>query len=164
MKINRFIEPIVLKKKKHSFKSWIKKKLLIRRCNKLSPSFNQMCEIYEFLKILRNSYMYSNDKQFHLFIGTIPKGRNGSNTCSMFYKEDEKFSIGFILFKDTKTINIEIDRKGQIIKSQKEYIEFTDGEYEFKDVYDKEKMLFITSCLMNGVVELIDYYYKNKKI
>ena len=63
-----------------------------------------------------------------------------------------------------RRVNIEIERRGQNTKSEKEYISFLEGEYQFKNTYDQEKFLFITSCLMDGVCELITYYFKNKKL
>ena len=161
--INEFIKPIVMRKHKFDIKAWIAYRKLIRKCKKLSPSFNQMCKIAEFIDILRSTYMYSNNDELHLFTGTLPKGYLKTTACSMFYKRKNHFSIGFVLLKDSRTINIEIERCGQNIKSEKEYISFIDGEYEFKDIYDQEKFLFITSCLMDGVCELITYYFKNKK-
>ena len=161
--INEYIKPIIMKKHKHDIKAWIAYRKVIKKCKKLSPSFNQMCEIADFIDILRESYMYGNNDNFHLFTGTLPKGYTRINACSMFYKEKDNFTIGFVLLKDTRTINIEIDRRGQTIKSEKEYISFIDGQYVFKNIYDQEKFLFITSCLMNGVCELITNYYKNKK-
>lgn len=160
---NEFIKPIVMKRKKHDFKAWIEYRKIIKKCNKLSPSFNQICEISDFLNILRESYMYGNSDSFHLFLGVLPRNHTKLDSCSVFYKDKDKFSIGFILLKETRTINIEIERRGQNIKSEKEHISFVEGEYKFKDIYDQEKFLFITSCLMDGVVELIEYYYKNKR-
>lgn len=160
---NEYIKPIIMRKRKFDIKAWIAYRKLIKKCKKTSPSFNQMCDIAEFLEILRESYMYGNNDNFHLFTGTLPKGYTRLNACSMFYKEKDNFSIGFVLLKDTRTINIEIDRRGQTIKSDKEHISFVDGQYQFKSIYDQEKFLFITSCLMSGVCELITYYFKNKK-
>lgn len=162
-KVNEFIKPIIMRKHKFDIKAWIAYKKLIKKCKKLSPSFNQMCSIAEFIAILRETYMYGNNDNLHLFMGTIPKGYTGSEACSMFYKKKDHFTIGFVLIKNTRSINIEIERKGQNIKSEKELISFIDGEYQFKDIYDQEKFLFITSCLMDGVCELITYYFKNKK-
>ena len=161
--VNEFIKPIVMRKRKFDIRAWIAYKKLIKKCKKLSPTFNQMCSIADFIKILRNTYMYSNNNNLHLFTGTLPKGYTWDSACSMFYKVKDHFTIGFVLLKDTRTINIEIERLGQNIKSEKEYISFTAGDYEFKDVYDQEKFLFMTSCLMDGVCELITYYFKNKK-
>ena len=160
---NEYIKPIIMRKRKFDIKAWIAYRKLIKKCKKTSPSFNQMCDIAEFLEILRESYMYGNNDNFHLFTGTLPKGYTRLNACSMFYKEKDNFSIGFVLLKDPRTINIEIDRRGQTIKSDKEHISFVDGQYQFKSIYDQEKFLFITSCLMSGVCELITYYFKNKK-
>ena len=161
--INEYIKPIIMRKRKYDIKAWIAYKRLIKKCKKLSPSFDQMCEMAEFLEILRISYMYGNNDNFHLFIGTLPKGFTRLNACSMFYKENDNFSIGFILIKDKREINIKVERRGQNIKSEAETITFIDGQYEFRDIYDQEKFLFITSCLMNGVCELITYYFNNKK-
>ena len=162
-KINVYIKPIVLKKKKHDFKAWLIKRKLIKNINKLSPSFSDMVEIHEFLNILRTSYMYDNNDSFNLFLGAIGKNYSPKNTLAMIYKE-KGFSIKFVLvIADKNQINIEITRNGQN-KNDIEKISFYDGEYKFKDIYDKEKMLFIISCLMHGVIELIEYYYKNKKL
>lgn len=162
-KINVYIKPIILKKKKHDFKAWLIKRKLIKNINKLSPSFSDMVEIHEFLNILRTSYMYDNNDLFNLFLGAIGKNYNPKNTLAMIYKE-KGFSIKFVLvIADKNQINIEITRNGQN-KNDIEKISFYDGEYKFKDIYDQEKMLFIISCLMHGVIELIEYYYKNKKL
>lgn len=162
--INEFIKPIIMRKHKFDIKAWIAYKKLIKKCKKLSPSFDQMCEIADFINILRFSYMYGNSDDFRLFTGTLPKGYTKLNACSMFYREkNNAFNIGFVLLKESRTINIEIDRRGQTIKSDKQLISFTDGEYKFKDIYDQEMFLFITACLMDGVCELITYYFKNKK-
>lgn len=151
-----------MKKRKHDFKSWWAKRKLIRQLNKTSPSFNMMVLIHEFLNILRDSYMYDNNDTFHLFLGSIDKRYNPNNALAMIYKENG-FTIKFVLDVEESQINIEIIRAGKS-KNEAERISFHDGEYQFKDIYDQEKMLFITSCLMNGVVELIEYYYKNKKL
>ena len=159
--INEYIKPIIMKKRKFDIKAWVAYKKIINKCKKISPSFDNMCTIADFIDILRESYMYGNNDKFHLFTGTLPKGFTRQNSCSMIYKEND-FSIKFVLFKTNRTINIEISRKGQTT-TEKEQISFRDGEYEFKDIYDQEKFLFITSCLMSGVCELITYYFKNKK-
>lgn len=163
---NIFIEPIVMKKRKHDLSAWIAKRKLIKKLNKTSPSFSMMVEIHKFLSILRNSYMYDNSDKFHLFLATVNKSYNPNNTLAMIYKESG-FSFKFVLVIDpngnNNQINIEITRNGQQ-RSDVEKISFYDGQYEFKDIYDQEKMLFIISCLMHGVIELINYYYDNKKL
>ena len=104
--------------------------------------------------------MYNNNDKFHLFLGIDKKYT--SNNLAIIYKEDG-YIIKFVLNVEMTQINIEIVRSGKN-KNETERISFIDGQYQFKDIYDQEKMLFITSCLMNGVVELIEYYYKNKKL
>lgn len=160
--INIFAKPIIMKKHKHDFKAWLAKKSLIRKINKMSPSFTTMVCIHEFLNILRTSYMYDNNDTFHLYIAAIDKKYNHGNNLAMVYKENG-FSIKFVLTLDESRINLEIVRNGKS-KAEVERISFLDDQYEFKDIYDKEKMLFITSCLMNGVAELVEYYYTNKKL
>lgn len=167
--VNIFIRPILIKSHKYDLRAWFAKRKLIKEINKTSPSFDTIHEIYEFLKLLREIYMYDNNDKFHLFLATVTKNVNPNNTFAMVYKEPG-FTIKFVLvFEDNidpdnikKQINIEIQRSGQN-KNDVERISFYDGEYKFKDIYDQEKMLFITSCLMYGVVELIEYFYSNKK-
>lgn len=161
--VNMFIEPIIMKKKKHDLKAWIAKCKLVRKLNKTSPSFDMMVHIHEFLSVLRDVYMYDNNSIFHLFLaGVNNKNYNSRNTLAMIYKENG-FSLKFVLETDSKKINIEITRNGQN-RSDIERISFFDGQYEVKNIYDEEKMLFIISCLMSGVIELVDNYYKNKKL
>ena len=160
--VNIFIKPILIKKYKHDFKAWVLKRKTIKLLNKASPSFDMMCSICEFLTLLREIYMYDNSSKFHLFSATI-KNNTIKNSMAMIYKE-EAFSIKFILINgNKKQINIEIQRNGQT-KNDIEHISFFDGEYKFKDKYDEEKMLFITSSLMSGVIELLEYYYANKRL
>ena len=95
--MNRYIEPIFMKKKHRDFKAWRKKRSLFKYMRKLSPSFDDMMEIYEFLDILREAYMYTNSDKFHLFLGQVPnKGYVNSDAVAMIYKEDS-FQMTFIL-------------------------------------------------------------------
>lgn len=160
--MNEFIKPIVMKRNKHDFHAWIIKRKTIRAMKKISPDFSTLCRMAEFIELLRDMYMYSNTSDFHLFTATYPRGYTKANCCSMIYKESG-FSITVVLLLETREINIEIARSSQSNKPDKEYIKFIDGEYECKDKYDEEKFSFIIACLMNGVSELIEYYYKNKR-
>jgi len=117
--VNEFIKPIIMRKHKFDIKAWRAYRKLIKKCKKLSPSFDQMCRIDEFIRILRNTYMYGNNDSLHLFTGTLPKGYTRSTACSMFYKQKDSFTIGFVLLKESRTINIEIERRGQNTKSEK---------------------------------------------
>lgn len=177
--INMFIEPILKKRHNHDFKAWRMKRKLIKIIRSTSPSFKMIWDIHEFLLLITNVYMYDNNKNFHLFLANIDKKLKNDaavEAIAMIYKE-EGFSIKFVLIYDRyniecngtedddkrRQINIEIQRNGQN-KSDIERISFFDGRYKFKDIYDEEKMLFITSCLMNGVAELVEYFYKNKRL
>ena len=154
--VNMFIKPIFDKRKKHHFKSYIELRRLIKNINKTSPSFDMMIEIHEFLKIIRNVYMYADYENHNLFLAEIPKNYD----AAMIYKESN-FAIKYVLKKKSKLIMIEITRN--TIKEDKEIISFCEGDDIIKNVYDEQKFLFIISCLMNSVVNLMKYYYNNKR-
>lgn len=162
-KLNPFIEPIVLKKKRGlNIPARLAYRRVMRNLDKISPSFNTMWNIHGFLQLIRYCYMYDNNSEkFHLFLATAPSKNNKS--AAMIYKEDG-FSITYVLryFEGKKEIGIEINRSGKNM-AEKEQIKFFDGEFTIDTYYDEEKFLFITSCLMNGLKELIKYYYENKR-
>ena len=164
MQTNRFIEPIIMKKKKHDFKAWRAKRKIIKHCKSCSPSFNEMCEIADFVSLLRETYMYCNNDGFHLFTASYPKNYSKRDCRTMIYSE-KVFDFTFLMFLETKEIQIKISRSSHNGGTgDREILTFKDGAYEFKDQYDQERMLFIVSSLMNGVIQLIEYYYKNKRI
>lgn len=152
-KINMFIEPIFDKKSKFHLPSYIKMKKLIRTLKKTSPDFNMLMEIYRFLSILEKVYMYSNSENHKLFITTAPN--------AFMYKEND-FTIKFVLKESDRSINIEIERNMRSRK-EKNNISFRDGEYIISNKYEEETFLFIIACIMEGLIELIEYYYYNKK-
>lgn len=154
--VNMFIKPVFDKRKKHDFKSYIELRKLIKKINKVSPSFDMMIEIYEFLKIIRNVYMYADYENHNLFLAETPKNYD----AAMIYKESN-FTIKYVLKKKNKLIMIEITRN--TIKEDKEVISFCEGDEVIHDIYDEQKFLFIISCLMNSVVNLMKYYYTNKR-
>ena len=59
-KVNIFIKPIFDKKHKHDLHSYIELKRLLKKLKKTSPSFDMMMEMYDFIKLLENIYMYGN--------------------------------------------------------------------------------------------------------
>ena len=155
--INRFIEPIINKKKEHHLSSYLKLKSLLKMIKKTSPSFDMLMEIYEFLSLIESLYMYCNDESHNLFRGV------GKSYPVIIYEEKGKFTIYFGLVEERKEITIEICR---VLRSKKdrEVITFRDGDDDvIQNKYDEEKFLFIISCLMNGLAELMEFYYKNKK-
>ena len=164
--MNKYLEPITMKKRHgFNFKARSAKRKLFKYIDSISPGFADMWEISNFLGYLRYCYMYDNNNdKFHLFIGTLPK--NSKNMRAIVYKESG-FTIKYVLKHNPSDasfneIGIEITRNGHSMQETEQF-QFYDGEYEFKDEYDEIKMQFITACLMNGVKELIRYYYDNKK-
>lgn len=160
---NIFIRPIMMKRKKHDFSAWLEYRKTLKYCKKTSPSFSVMWDISNFIDLLRYMYCHGATNELHLFSGSNPKNMPRTK-CRCIIYNTEKFSISYLLMpKDTgNEITIEISRSMQGSRPEKEYFSFIDGEYTMKDQYDYQKMQFLVACLMNGVVELVKYYYKNK--
>lgn len=157
-KINMFIEPIFHKKYKHYLPSYIELRKLLKKIKKTSPNFDMMIEIYRFIKLLEELYMYGNDEKHFLFSASIPKGYD----AAMVYKEDN-FEIKYVLRTQDRLICIQTKRSSRNNKAVDE-INFHEGDQVINNVIDEQKFLFIIACLMNGLSELITYYYNNKKL
>lgn len=159
-KINMFIEPIIDKKSKYDLFSWIKMRKLCKKLKKVSPDFNMLMQIYYFLNLLSDLYMHSsNNESLHLFAATLPtQNYNGG----AFIYEDKYFSMKFLLGAADRSIKIELETFNRN-KKNKSIISFIEGESVINNKYDEEKFRFIISCVMDGVTELIQYYYNNKR-
>lgn len=144
-------------------KSLLSKHRLIRKLDKISPDYKTLCDIWEFIFLMHTMYMHSYYKEtnLHLFLATVSPKFKDKYKC--FVYREENFSITIMLGKLSNDIHIEINRNAQANSSDTEKISFNDGEYVFKDIYDEEKFRTIISCIMTGVAELINYYYKHKR-
>ena len=160
---NVFIRPIMMKSKRHDFSAWVEYRRAIKYCRKTSPSFDVMWDISDFIDLLRYMYCHGFTEDLHLFTGSNPKNEPRSKCRCIVYNTD-RFNISYMLMRkqDGNEITIQISRSLQGSRPEKEYFSFMDGSYDFKDQYDYQKMQFVVACLMNGVVELLKYYYKNK--
>ena len=160
--VNIFIKPIFDKKYKHYLPSYIELKRLLRMIKKTSPDFNMMMEIYNFIKLLEDVYMYGNDPSHNLFSATVPKGYN----AAMIYAENN-FEIKFVLGKSINNdneINIQTRRTTRSSGEKTKSLKFNEGDDIINNIEDEQFFLFIVSCLMNGVAELVTYFYNNKKL
>ena len=160
--VNIFIKPIFDKKYKHYLPSYIELKRLLRMIKKTSPDFNMMMEIYNFIKLLEEIYMYGNDSSHNLFSARVPKGYD----AAMIYAENN-FEIKFVLGKsidNDNEINIQTRRTTRSSGERTKSLKFNEGENIIHSKEDEQSLLFIISCLMNGLIELMMYYYKNKKL
>lgn len=160
--VNIFIKPIFDKKYKHYLPSYIELKRLLRMIKKTSPDFNMMMEIYNFIKLLEEIYMYGNDSSHNLFSARVPKGYD----AAMIYAENN-FEIKFVLGKsidNDNEINIQTRRTTRSSGERTKSLKFNEGENIIHSKEDEQSLLFIISCLMNGVAELVTYYYNNKKL
>lgn len=157
-KINIFIKPIFDKKCKHYLPSYIELRKLLKMIKNTSPSFDMMMQIYDFIKLIESLYMYGNDESHYLFSATVPKGYD----AAMIYKE-KNFEIKYVLRKEDKRISIQTSKTSRTDKNLNT-ISFNEGENVIHNIIDEQRFLFIIACLMNGLSELIIYYYKNKKL
>lgn len=156
--VNMFIKPIFDKKHKYHLSSYLELRSVLRNIKKTSPSFDMMMEMYEFIKLIEEIYMYGNNEGHYLFSAIVPKGYD----AAMIYKENN-FDIKYVLRRSDKHISIKITRASRNNKAD-EFISFNEGDNVIKNIIDEQKFLFIVACLMNGLSELIVYYYKNKKL
>lgn len=160
--VNIFIKPIFDKKYKHYLPSYIELKRLLRMIKKTSPDFNMMMEIYNFIKLLEDVYMYGNDPSHNLFSATVPKGYD----AAMIYAENNfeiKFVIGRTINNDNE-INIQTRRTTRSSGEKTKSLKFNEGDDIINNIEDEQFFLFIVSCLMSGVAELVTYFYNNKKL
>lgn len=160
--VNIFIKPIFDKKYKHYLPSYIELKRLLRMIKKTSPDFNMMMEIYNFIKLLEDVYMYGNDPSHNLFSATVPKGYD----AAMIYAENN-FEIKFVLGKSINNdneINIQTRRTTRSSGEKTKSLKFNEGDDIINNIEDEQFFLFIVSCLMSGVAELVTYFYNNKKL
>ena len=102
--------------------------------------------------------MYADYENHNLFLAEIPKNYD----AAMIYKE-KNFEIKYILRTADKHISIQTSRNYRTSK-ESDTISFTEGDNIIKDIIDEQRFLFIIACLMNGLSELIIYYYNNKKL
>ena len=106
--------------------------------------------------------MYGNDPSHNLFSATVPKGYD----AAMIYAENNfeiKFVIGRTINNDNE-INIQTRRTTRSSGERTKSLKFNEGENIIHSKEDEQSLLFIISCLMNGVAELVTYYYNNKKL
>ena len=77
------------------------------------------------------------------------------------------FEIKFVLGKsidNDNEINIQTRRTTRSSGERTKSLKFNEGDNIIHSKEDEQSLLFIISCLMNGVAELVTYYYNNKKL
>lgn len=160
--MNQYIQPIFMKKKKHDFAAWRNKRKIIKTLKGVSPNFDMMMEMYRFLSILHKVYMYSNEEPHPLILIPLTGDCNGA-----FGYRGENYMLKFFLREEDRNIYIRIERAnnptGRGKKEDVTEISFQDGDYVVKNKYEEETFLFLIACMTEGVIDLINYYYKNKK-
>lgn len=157
-KTNELIETILYDKQK--IRSYIKYRKLIRKLKKITPDYNTLEIIYDFMDQLNFAYFHCLDEDNHLFIGDSRKNKNKSNEKSLIYK-DKSVSILFKL-EPNDIIAIDIER---YMGYKKTYISFKNNETNI--INNKlEEQLFIncTDLLMDSLCKIIKRYRKFRRI
>ena len=106
--------------------------------------------------------MYGNDPSHNLFSATVPKGYD----AAMIYAENN-FEIKFVLgrtINNDNEINIQTRRTTRSSGEKTKSLKFNEGDDIINNIEDEQFFLFIVSCLMSGVAELVTYFYNNKKL
>lgn len=155
---NELIEVVLYDK--HKIKSYIKYKKLLHKIKKISPDYDTLEVIYEFIDQLNFAYFYCLDGN-NLFIGDSRKDKKKYNEKSLIYK-NKNVTILIKLLPD-KIIEMNIER---YMGYKKTIISFKDGEAGSYINNKLEEQLFINciDLLMNALYETIKKYRKFRRI
>lgn len=155
---NDLIEVILYDK--HKVRSYIKYKKLIHTLKKITPDYNTLEIIYNFIDQLNFAYFYCLDGDNHLFIGDSRKNKNKTNEKSLIYKDNSVTIL--IKLKPDDIISIDIER---YMGYKKTCIDFKNNESNI--INNKlEEQLFIncTDLIMDSLCKTIKKYRKFRRI
>lgn len=158
-RINFFIKPIY-NKKKYSLIDYIKFRLFLRKLKKITPNFDMLMEIYDFLKILKMVYMYNPDMEHCKMYAS-----NKNSTNMIVFDAKKGFNVHISLNEDTRVITIKILRLSDMVskKAMGSEMSFRDGEAVISDINEENLFINIINYIMDSAVDLLKYYYKNKR-
>jgi hypothetical protein len=158
-KTNELIEVVLYSDRK--IKSYIKYLKLIRKLRKISPDYNTLEVIYEFMDQLNFAYFYCLDDDNHLFIGGSRKDKKKTNEKSLMYKDGSVTML--IILEENETITIDISR---YMGYKHTSISFRSGQTEGLINNKLEEQLFIncTDLIMDALIKTIKRYRKFRRI
>lgn len=139
------------------FKNWLKYRKVIKKLKVLSPSFDDLIEIYKFLSILNICFMYTSELDMHKLYAEKAKGSSKFNEFIMYNGIGFSYSIG--LNNKEKVIGITINR---VNGDNTSYIQFEDGKAAIDNMNDEILFINIINTIMDEVVYLFKYYYRYK--
>lgn len=158
-KTNDLIEVVLYDK--HKIKSYIKYRKLLRKIKKISPDYNTLEVIYEFLDQLNFAYFCCLDDSNNLFIGDSRKDKKKPDEKCLIYK-DKSVTILLKLQPDDM-ITMDIER---YMGYKKTIFTFKNGEAAQFITNKLEEQLFINciDLIMDALCRTIKKYRKFRRI
>jgi len=130
-------------------KMWFKYKLK-KRLKLLSPGFNCMVDIAEFLYYLDLLYLFENDADINGISGVL---KSNLKQCTIIVKPNKAQTIKITLTAPNY-ITIETANNGKL----RNKISFEDGEAEVDTIYRRKLFLTIIDCLMDSFTKVLLKY------
>lgn len=158
-KTNDLIESVLYNK--HKISSYIKYRKLLYKIKKISPDYNTLEVIYEFIDQLNFAYFYCLDDDNKLFIANSRKDKKKAAEKSLIYKT--KNTTILIKLQPDDMITIDIER---YMGYKKTIINFKNGEAGDFITNKLEEQLFI-NCIdlfMDELCKIIKKYRKFRRI
>lgn len=150
-KTNDLIEPILYNKNK--IRSFIKYLKLLYKIKRISPDYNTLETIYEFIDQLNFAFFYCLDESNRLFIKNSRKDKDDNTKKALIYKDNSvTITLGL---NPNEVISLEIERH---MGYKKTGIEFKNGQAVINN--DLEAQLFIncTNIIMDELYKTVKKY------
>lgn len=129
-------------------------KLFTYYLSKISPDFNMLWQIADFINYIELLYMYPNNNNIILL--------DSKSSIRSFRIQHETFYIEYTLFLEDKLINIKIVRSDNRVMSE---ISFPDGQGTLENRTDMILMFNIIEWTVNPIKDLFkEYYYGKAKV
>lgn len=146
-----------------------------RFLNTVSPSYDDMFEMVQFIKLLEFSYLYPNDTNLYCYGDSKEKYKcpiaasiNADNAVIEINPwvltniDSNRFSIEITLYKEsgTKMIGIKIKDSKSKTKRPRSEIKFPDGEYTVgeEEIFEMHMFNTILEVLAASIKWLLDLY------
>lgn len=141
----------IYKKKKYDLIGYIKYRKFLRQLDKVTPNYDMLVQVRDFLNTLERVYMYSNDIHDKLY--SITDSKNIT-----FILQVENGYIRFVMNND-KSTTITVNHNKTKLKST---ITFTEDSI-IQNEDDIHLLSNIANWLMDAVKELIIKYYNIRR-
>lgn len=156
-KTNDLIESVLYNK--HKIKSYFKYRKLIHRLKKLSPDYNTLEIIYDFIDQLNFAYFYCLNEDNTLFIANSRKGKNKLGEKSLMYKNSDVKIL--IKLQADDIITMDISRNMGYSNTT---ISFKNGEAAINNKLEEQLFINCTDLIMDSLCKIIKKYRKFRRI